>query len=72
MRDGGHIVQMVAFNRPDEQLPRYLKNMTEAGFGEIRVGDNRIWRQVPQRKWHATFKGKTASANEVVLVHSAI
>jgi hypothetical protein len=72
MRDGGYIVQMVAFSNPDEQLPRYLKNMEQAGFAEVPVGDNRIWRQVPQRKWHATFRGKTDSANEVVLVHRAV
>jgi DNA modification methylase len=72
MRDGGHMVQMVAFNKAEEQLPRYLENMKEAGFAEVSVGDSRIWRQVPQRKWHATFIGKTESANEVVLVHRAV
>lgn len=72
MRAGGHMVQMVAFNKPGEQLPRYLENMKEAGFAEVSVGDSRIWRQVPQRKWHATFRGQTDSANEVVLVHRAI
>lgn len=72
MRDGAVIVQMVAFNRPDEQLPRYLGNMREAGFDELPVGAERIWRQVPNRKWHARIRGMTASANEVVLVHRAI
>jgi hypothetical protein len=72
MRDGGHMVQMVAFNKAEEQLPRYLENMEQAGFAEVPAGDNRIWRQVPQRKWHATFIGKTDSANEVVLVHRAV
>lgn len=72
MRDGGHMVQMVAFNKPDEQLPRYLANMKDAGFAEVPIGNSRIWRQVPQRKWHATYIGKTESANEVVLVHRAL
>ena len=72
MRDGGHIVQLVAFNRPDEQLPRYLGNMRAAGFAEVKTGNDRIWRQVPHRKWHATFVGKTHSSNEVVLVHKAV
>lgn len=71
MRDGGHIVQLVAFNRPDDQLPRYLANMQNAGFTEVKTRRNRIWRQVPHRKWHATLIGKTSSANEVVLVHQA-
>lgn len=73
MKDGGHMVQMVAFNRPEEQLPRYLENMRSAGFSEVLVGSpDRIWRQVPNRKWHATLKGKTHSSSEVVLVHRAI
>jgi DNA modification methylase len=69
MRTSGCMIQMVAFNKPEEQLPRYLDNMKEAGFAESAMSDSRIWRQVPQRKWHATSKGKTDSANEVVLVH---
>ena len=72
MRDGGHVVQLVAFNRPDEQLPRYLGNMRAAGFEEVKTGNDRIWREVPNRKWHATLAGRTHSSNEVVLVHRAI
>jgi hypothetical protein len=72
VREGGHIVQLVAFNRPDEQLPRYLENMRAAGFAELRTGNSRIWREVPHRKWHATLVGKTHSSNEVVLVHRAV
>lgn len=78
MRDGAHIVQMVAFNRPEAQLPRYLENMRAAGFSEVLAGahpgvaDGRVWREVPNRKWHACFVGKTHSANEVVLVHRAV
>ncbi len=72
MRDGGHIVQLVAFNRPDDQLPRYLGNMRAAGFAEVKTGNDRIWREVPNRKWHATIVGKTHSSNEVVLVHKAV
>lgn len=73
MRDGGCIIQMVAFNRPEEQMPRYLANMQAAGFEEWRGGAaERIWRQVPHRKWHATLRGKTHSSNEVVLIHRAV
>jgi DNA modification methylase len=72
MRDGGHIVQLVAFNRPEDQLPRYLKNMRAAGFVENKLGNSRIWREVPNRKWHAALKGKTSSSREVVLVHRAV
>lgn len=72
MRDGGHIVQLVAFNRPEDQLERYLENMRTAGFSESKVARSRIWRQVPNRKWHAALMGKTNSSREVVLVHRAI
>ncbi len=72
MQDGGHIVQLVAFNRPEDQLQRYLRNMRIAGFAESKLGNSRIWRQVPNRKWHATLMGKTNSSNEVVLVHRAL
>jgi DNA modification methylase len=70
MRDGGYIVQLVAFNKPEEQLPRYLENMQLAGFVEVSTfSEERIWRQVPNRKWHALLRGQTHGAREVVLVH---
>lgn len=73
MKKCGHMVQMIAFNRPTEQLPRYLENMEVAGFSEVSLnGPDRIWRQVPGRKWHAALKGTTPSANEVVLIHRAV
>jgi DNA modification methylase len=73
MKDGGNMIQMVAFNRPADHLPRYLENMEAAGFAEVTVGARtRIWRQVPSRKWHARQKGRTNSSNEVVLVHRAV
>lgn len=71
MKDGAYMVQLVAFNRPAEQLPRYLANMQQAGFKDL-SGRARIWRDVPNRKWHASLVGRTNSAREVVLVHRAI
>jgi DNA modification methylase len=73
VKDGGYMVQLVAFNRPDEHLPRYLQNMQKSGFAEISVGSNgRIWREVPHRKWYAALNGASHSSNEVVLVHQAV
>lgn len=73
MKDGAYIIQLVAFNRPDEQLERYLANMSAAGFSEASpFAETRIWREVPNRKWHANLRGKTHSAKEVVLVHQAL
>jgi hypothetical protein len=78
MCPGALIVQMVAFSDPGTQLPRYLRNMREAGFTEVfpfgrrQNGDaKRIWRRVPGRKWHAAIQGTTNSSQEVVLVHRA-
>lgn len=74
---GGHMVQLVAFHEPETQLGRYLANMSAAGFEEMRLqhGEsrdaNRIWRSVPNRKWHAANRGASHSANEVLLVHRA-
>jgi len=70
MKNGAYMVQLVAFSRPDEHLPRYLANMRDAGFDE-ETGQGRIWRAVPNRKWHANLIGITHSAREVVLVHRA-
>jgi hypothetical protein len=78
MRRGGVMVQLVAFANPLLYLPRYLENMALAGFeevilrGTLNSPDQRIWRDVPNRKWHATGKGRTSSAREVVLIHRAI
>ena len=74
MKRGAMIIQMIAFGDPRRQLSRYLSTMQAAGFVEIASGrgpQKRIWRSVPNRKWHATFKGRTHSSREVVLIHRA-
>ena len=73
MRPGGYCVQMVAFSDKSVQLPRYLRSMESAGFNEVRDpgGKRRIWRDVPNRRWHAMSKGDTPASREVVLVHRA-
>jgi hypothetical protein len=64
------MVQLVGFSQPHRQLPAYLDLLEEAGFREVDLGQSdRVWRQVPNRKWHANQKGETASSKEVVLVH---
>lgn len=75
MKSGGIIVQMIAFSNPRSQLRRYLANMDQAGFSELRVTSGRpvrTWRNVPGRNWHANLKGETDSAREVALVHVAV
>jgi DNA modification methylase len=69
------VVQMLAFSEPEWQLPRYLDAMETAGFEECRLNlisdaiDGRLWRAVPNRKWHAAQKGQTHSSREVILFH---
>lgn len=69
------IVQVMAFSEPLWQLPRYLSVANDVGFQELflpplkRTGDGRLWRFVPNRKWHANQKGKTNGSQEVVLFH---
>jgi hypothetical protein len=70
------VVQLVAFSEPDWQLPTYLSAMEASGFKEVLPAcaseylfEERIWRQVPGRKWYAHQKGKTAGSKEVLLLH---
>jgi DNA modification methylase len=67
----GIVVQAVAFSDRRTQLRLFLDAMNEAGFSEIknlaRTYDRRVWREVPNRKWHAQ---KTLNkCREVVLFH---
>lgn len=75
VRDGGKVVQMIAFSDAESQLPLYLANMRIAGFKEMKLAggnQDRIWRDVPSRKWHASIKGRINSSREVVLLHVAV
>ena len=69
------VVQLVAFSDPEWQLPKYLEEMRVCGFRELKypslanAEDQRIWRNVPNRKWHAHSKGRLRSRREVVLFH---
>lgn len=68
------VVQMVAFSEREWQLPEYLRVMEECGLEEIIPWDTnevdaRLWRDVPNRKWHASQKVHSQGSKEVVLVH---
>jgi hypothetical protein len=80
---GTLMVQMIAFSNPAEQLPRYLNMLERAGFKEenvahsavdglIRDGQERVWRQVPNRKWYASQRGSISASREVVLLHRVV
>jgi len=69
------VVQLIAFPDPEWQLPKYLETMNMAGFQEVDIlndqslNSDRIWRDVPNRKWYAQKNGLTGSSKEVVLFH---
>jgi len=69
------VVQMLAFADVKWQLPRYLETMEEAGLVEMflpalqGVGDGRLWRSVPGRRWYSDQRGDTPGSQEVVLIH---
>jgi len=69
------IVQMVGFSEPKWQLPLYLRTMEEVGLRERflpslgGMGDGRLWRRVPGRRWYSDQRGDTSSSREVVLLH---
>lgn len=57
------LITLVAFSDPIKHLPKYLDLMHHAGFMEYLLSDfvdsldGRLWRKVPNRKWHATKYG---------------
>jgi hypothetical protein len=73
MKRGAYVVQMVSFSERQKHLRRYLSAMDSSGFEEVVEGPRRrrIWRDVPNRKWHANFKGRTTASRVVVLIHRA-
>lgn len=66
------VVQLVGFADIDAQLPQYLTAMREAGFEEwigSRTDQQRLWRRVPNRKWHAKLQGTRDASSELLLFH---
>lgn len=67
------VVQMVAFNQPDWQLPAYLESMQQAGFEQVfprGAANGQLWREVPGRRWYAsTGVVRREAGKEVVLFH---
>jgi hypothetical protein len=69
------VVQVVGFSDPVWQLPQYLAVVKAAGLTEMLppsvpgLRDGRLWRSVPNRKWHADQLGEIPASQEVVLFH---
>jgi hypothetical protein len=68
-------MQVVAFSDPAQQLQHYLAVNRELGLEELglktlaNVGDGRLWRDVPNRRWYNSQRVGTAAAREVLLFH---
>lgn len=69
MAPNGAVVQLLAFARPESQLPRYLTTMSEAGFDLVEGDTSESWRMVPNRKWYFRVAPERPPAHEVLLVH---
>lgn len=69
------VVQMVAFNKPEWQLPLFLRSMEKAGYSQVlpngpeTISDGNLWRVVPGRRWYAAINKVAATSKEVVLFH---
>lgn len=79
LRSGGYMIQMVGFNKPATQLSQYLDAVKSAGFKEVTSKnlashvDNRLWREVPGRRWYASNAPSARNTKrEVVLVFRAV
>jgi hypothetical protein len=69
----GHVVQLVGFSQAETQLPVYLECMRMAGFEECEVGDGRLARRVPNRRWYSRVRDASGHVNdaatEYLLIH---
>jgi hypothetical protein len=72
------VVQVVGFSDPIWQLDQYLAVNKAAGLIEVLppaipgLRDGRVWRNVPNRKWHADQLGEIPASQEVVLFHRRV
>jgi DNA methylase len=66
------VAQLVGFSDTRTQLPLYLRSMEEAGYKEIfpiSADGNRLWRDVPNRKWYTNGRDRWDASKEVLLFH---
>jgi hypothetical protein len=63
------LVQLVAFCKTGELLPRYMQVMEESGWAPVDDEATGMWRKVPNRKWYACLNNGSDSSDEFVLIH---
>ncbi|MBL0129468.1 MAG: hypothetical protein IPP83_18920 [Flavobacteriales bacterium] len=73
----GTLVQLVGFSNPRVHLPRYLEMLRVAGYEEVTDRDSlgraqRVWRNVPNRRWYNNTVASPANGREVMLIHRPV
>jgi hypothetical protein len=69
------VVQLVSFSDVKSQLPRYLGVMARSGLEQVEIhgasprSGKGMWRDVPSRRWYASYRGNLSSARELLLIH---
>ncbi len=66
------VAQLVGFSETNTQLPSFLTAMEQAGYEEIfpiTEASQRLWRDVPNRKWYTGNQNRWDSSKEVLLFH---
>ena len=70
LAEDGVVVQLIGFADVETQLPLYLAAMNQAGFHEWSPPTGqRLWRTVPNRKWHAKLQTTGDATSELLLFH---
>lgn len=74
MDESSRLVQLVAFAKPNEQLPAYLDVLADLGLVPIGIdgagaAGTPVSRTVPNRKWYADVKGSLNASTEYLLIH---
>ena len=71
LADDAVVAQLIGFADVHAQLSLYLAAMKAAGFQEWRPAafEQRLWRKVPNRKWHAKLHGAVDASLELLLFH---
>jgi hypothetical protein len=69
LRPDAVVIQLVAFARPQQQLPRYLAAMLAAGYEQASDLEPSGVRTVPNRRWYNRVEPERGWGREVLLAH---
>jgi hypothetical protein len=69
LRPDAVVIQLVAFVRPEEQLPRYLAMMSAAGYEHATDLEPDETRSIPNRRWYNRVVPERGWGREVLVAH---